>query len=250
MGTLITPAKGYRTGRRAGRPLAARQQLAVIALVYGVYLLIRAVGSIGGDERAVDNAGSVLGAERALGIDWEAPIQDWFLGHGWLASTANAFYLFAHWPLIAIVAVWLFRRVPDGFRVLRDAMYLSAAAAFVVFAVVPVAPPRLSVPALSDTLVGRVGGAHDVLQPTRFMNEFAAMPSLHLAWNLLLGLVIMRFARAQWVRLTGAAIPILMSVAVVATANHFVLDVVGGVVVALGGWWGARMLAGRAGRPV
>ena len=250
MGTTITPAKGYRTGRRAGRPLAARHQLAVIALVYGVYLVVRALASVGGRERAADNARSVLGAERSLGIAWEARFQDSFLGHSWLVDTANAFYLAAHWPLIVVVAVWLFLRIPDGFRLLRDAMYVSAAVSFIVFAIFPVAPPRLAMPDRSDTVLERLRGAHDVLQPAQLMNEFAAMPSLHLGWNLLLGFVIVRFARTRWLRIAGGAIPVLMAIAVVATANHFVLDVVGGVVVGLAGWWAAQALARRAGRPV
>ncbi len=250
MGTIITPAKGYRTGRRAGRPLSARHQLAVVALVYGIYLLVRAIAGLGGKERPADNARAVLGAERALGIDWEVGLQRWFLARDWLMNAANALYLVGHWPLIVIVAIWLFWRVPDGFRVLRDAMCVSAAAAFVVFATFPVSPPRLATGERSVTTVERFGGAHDILQPARLMNEFAAMPSLHLGWNLLVGLVIVHVARRRWIRVLGAIIPLLMSVAVVATANHFVLDAVAGIVVAYCGWRAAHGLAGRAGRPV
>lgn len=248
MDTIITPARGYRSGRASGRPLVAWQQLAVIALVYGVYLGVRELARLGGHARAEANADLVIGWERSLGMLWEPGLQRRMLGHDLLVDAVDVFYLLAHWPLIAVVAIWLFRRAPDGFRLLRNALYVSGAAAFVVFAAFPVSPPRFALPGVTDTVVDRQGAVHDLLQPAGLMNEFAAMPSLHFAWNLLVCVAIVRFARRRAVRLVGWVVPPLMSVAVVATANHFVLDVAAGVAVAALGWVVAGVVTGRARR--
>ena len=253
VGTLITPARGYRTGHGSGRPLVAWQQLAVIAIVYGVYLGVRELAGLGGEARAHDNALLIERAERALDVLWEPGLQARIIGHGWLVDTIDVFYLLAHWPLIAVVAIWLYRRAPDGFRLLRNALYVSGAVAFFVFAAFPAAPPRFALAGVSDTVVARQGAIHEVLQPAGLMNEFAAMPSLHLAWNLLVCLAVLRFARGWLPRLAAALIPPLMGIAVVGTANHYVLDVAAGVAVAILGWVVAIRFAGRtrrAGPPV
>jgi PAP2 superfamily len=245
MGTHVTPARGDRTWRAAGPPLVGWQQLAVIGCVYAIYLGVRELARLGGHSRALDNADVVIRAERSLGVLWEPGLQSRILDHGWLVDTIDVFYLLAHWPLIAVVAIWLYRRVPDGFRLLRNALYVSGALAFVVFAAFPVSPPRFSLAGVADTVVARQGAIHDLLQPAGMMNEFAAMPSLHFGWNLLVCLALVRFARGRLARTAGVVIPPLMAFAVVATANHFVLDVVAGVAVAIVGWVVAGRTTGR-----
>lgn len=87
--------------------------------------------------------------------------------------------------------------------------------------------------------------AYRVLQPPIFTNQYAAMPSLHAGWDLLVGIAVFTAASTTMVRVVGAAMPVLMMLAVVATANHYVLDVVAGVALALAAHAGALLLERR-----
>jgi membrane-associated phospholipid phosphatase len=101
-----------------------------------------------------------------------------------------------------------------------------------VFVSYPVAPPRLAGLGLVDTVTEQ-SHAYRVLQPPAFVNQYAAMPSLHAGWDLLVGMAIFSAATSVVLKAVGVAMPILMMTAVVATANHYILDVVAGVVLVL-----------------
>jgi membrane-associated phospholipid phosphatase len=95
-----------------------------------------------------------------------------------------------------------------------------------------VAPPRLFDLGLVDT-VTESSEAYRSLQPPALVNQYAAMPSLHAGWDLLVGLAILGAAATVGFKAVGVLMPVLMMWAVVATANHFVLDVVAGLALAL-----------------
>jgi len=68
--------------------------------------------------------------------------------------------------------------------------------------------------------------------PTHMVNQYAAMPSLHMAWSLLVGIATFRIAKTWWLKVVGILLPLLMFVTIVATANHFILDAIVGAAVA------------------
>jgi membrane-associated phospholipid phosphatase len=123
-------------------------------------------------------------------------------------------------------------------------MLVSGALGMVIFAVYPVAPPRLAGLGLIDT-VTETSSAYRVLQPPAFVNQYAAMPSLHFGWDLLVGLAIVAAATSRFLKVVGTLMPLLMGYAVVATANHYVLDVVGGLLLVTIGYAVAGLLEGR-----
>ena len=123
--------------------------------------------------------------------------------------------------------VWLVWRHRDAFRRLRDGMLVSGFLGMMVFVSYPVAPPRLFDLGLVDT-VTESSEAYRYLQPPAFVNQYAAMPSLHAGWDLLVGLAILGAAATVGFKAVGVLMPVLMMWAVVATANHYVLDVVAG----------------------
>jgi membrane-associated phospholipid phosphatase len=196
-----------------------------------VYFGIRNL-TVGSAPTAYANADRLMHLERTLHLAWEAPLQGAIISHPALVTLANWVYIWGHWPVIAAVAVWLWRRERGAYRLLRDAMFVSGAIGLAVFALYPVAPPRLAPLALVDS-VTTWSHAYRALQPPALTNPYAAMPSLHVGWNLLVGLAIVVHARRRAVRILGALLPAAMAVAVVATANHFLLDVVAGVALAL-----------------
>jgi membrane-associated phospholipid phosphatase len=234
MTILRTSGGGDDLAARPVRHIRWGPLLAQVALVFGAalaYFLVRDLTQ-GAIAAAEDNAERVLGAERALHIAWEGPIQGWIIDHDRLVDLANWIYIYGHWPVIGITLVILFLRVPAEYRILRNAMFISGAIGLVVFAVFPVAPPRLGILDLADTVTER-SSSYRTLQPPGLINKYAAMPSLHFGWNLLVGIVIWRATSRRWLRVAAVVLPALMAVAVVATANHYVLDVLAGAAVAL-----------------
>jgi membrane-associated phospholipid phosphatase len=208
------------------RPVRLGPQIVVIAAAIAVYFLVRGATDSAAAE-AVRNAHKLVSFERALGIYHEPGLQHALASSETVRTVFNWIYIWGHWPVIVVTLLWLARRNPDVFRRMRNAMMLSGGVGMVLFATFPVAPPRLADLGMADT-VTLTSHAYRVLQPAVFTNQFAAMPSLHAGWNLLIGLAIIAAARRPLVRLVGALLPMLMVSSVVLTANHYIVDVLAG----------------------
>jgi hypothetical protein len=218
--------------RRLTRAAVGREA-SLIAIAALAYIGIRAVTE-GRTAVAEQNAYELVRLQQALGVAWEAWLQSLVIGRDWLVALSNWVYIYGHWPVIAIVAVTLFLTRRERYRLLRNAVFISGAIGFFFFALLPVAPPRLLDLGLVDT-VAQQSRAYRTLQPPELTNQFAALPSLHFGWNLLVGIVVFGTTRRLVLRVFAVAMPAAMAFAVVATANHFVLDVVvGGIVVLVG----------------
>ncbi|HSL63230.1 MAG TPA: phosphatase PAP2 family protein, partial [Gaiellaceae bacterium] len=129
-----------------------------------------------------------------------------------------------------------------SYLLLRRAMMVSGAIGFAFFALLPVAPPRLLPVGLVDTVADR-SESYRALQPPSLTNQYAAMPSLHFGWNLLVGIVLFLTFTTLAVRVFAVLMPAAMGFAVIATANHYVLDVVVGAALVLIGLAVASRLA-------
>jgi membrane-associated phospholipid phosphatase len=127
--------------------------------------------------------------------------------------------------------MWFRRR--DTYPLYRNAVLASGAIGMVIFALFPLAPPRfVSEIEVVDT-VSLYSRSYRVLQPPSLTNLYAAMPSLHLGWNLLVGIAIVRSAVTLPGRALGFALPIGMFAAIVLTGNHYILDGIAGGTIAL-----------------
>lgn len=210
-------------------------QLLLVAAAAGCYFLVR--GLTEGDEAlALDNAGSILDLERTLHLDLEAGLQRVVLERRLWVTIANWIYMWGHWPVIGVSLLALYIVNRRDYVVLRNAMFLSGAVGLVIFATYPVAPPRLLPPDAGyiDT-VTTWSNSYRVMQPPALVNKYAAMPSFHVGWNLLVGITMIRSFRNRWIRGVAGVFPLLMAFAVIATANHYVLDLIVGIAIALGG---------------
>ncbi|MCC7363943.1 MAG: phosphatase PAP2 family protein [Dehalococcoidia bacterium] len=207
------------------------------------YFLVRGLTESSFDT-ARDNAEALIRFERWLGVYHEEWVQSLVEDSDVLVNLVNWVYIWGHWPVIAVVGVWLVWAHPDKYRVVRNSFLISGAAGLVVFVLFPVAPPRLLDVGLIDTVTER-SQAYRVLQPPVFVNQYAAMPSLHFGWDLLVGITLFRVANHLALRILGVLLPCAMAFAVVATANHFILDPVVGAVFALGGLWVASWFESR-----
>jgi len=202
-------------------------QIPIIMAAVAVYFLVRGATHSDASE-AVHNAHRVIGWEKWLGIYHEPALQRDLASSEALRTVLNWVYIWGHWPVIVATFLLLARYNATVYRRLRNAMMLSGAIGFAFFALFPVAPPRLAGLGMADT-VTLTSQSYRVLQPTIFTNQFAAMPSLHAGWNLLIGLSILAAARRPLMKAVGVVLPMAMIATVVLTANHYLLDVVVGV---------------------
>ena len=220
-------------------PRHVLREIALVLLLSGAYFLTR--GLIRGREiDARANARSLLAFEKALHLDPEMSLQSMVLHHTWLMQAANFFYLGGHLPALLAIAVWLYLKRPLAYTWFRNAFLISAAFGLSIYVWLPMAPPRY-MPGFVDTMAS-TGQGLDGSAVGLLYNPYAAMPSLHVGWSLLAGLVLLLSTRAWWLKLLGAALPLCMAVTVIVTGNHYLLDIVAGVAItllslALSMWW-------------
>ncbi len=215
-------------------------QVALAVLAALVYFGVRNV-TVGSRAVAFLNAGRIQRFERDLHIAWEQALQAPVAPHVALVTFFNWVYVWGHWPVIIVASVLLYRYRRDRFRLLRNAMFVSGAIGFLFFGFFPVAPPRLADPEILD-FVTLHSEAYRGLQPPGLTNQYAAFPSLHFGWNLLVGIAVWGATTNPYLRFLAVAGPAAMATAVVVTGNHYVIDVFAGFVLAIVGWLVARRL--------
>ncbi len=208
----------------------------VAALIYfGVRMLTK-----GAEVAAFKNAYDLLTFESTLGLDLEAWSQSAVLDYHWMVTFFNWVYIWLHWPVILGALILLYHYNRHRYTLMRNAMLISGALGLVFFAFFPVAPPRFF-DGFTDT-VAELSTSYKYLQPPSVVNKYAALPSFHVGWNVLAGVVLFRSTRAIPVRIFAVASPLLMSVAVVLTGNHWVIDGFVGTALALIGLYVAHRL--------
>jgi hypothetical protein len=209
------------------------REFLIIAAGYFTYFGVRGATE-GQFDAALSNAHSIVRLEEALGLFVEPALQALVITDRWSANLANWVYLWGHWPVMVLVGAWLYQAREYGYRLFRNAILVSGAIGLLLFMFYPVAPPRLTDFGFADTITS-YSNLYHVLQPAWLTNQFAAFPSLHFGWNLLIGISLVRESGSRAVRMIGFAGPLIMFVAIVLTANHYIVDAIGGGAVALVG---------------
>jgi hypothetical protein len=205
------------------------REIVIVVGAYFCYFFVRSIVE-GREFEAFGNATEVIHLERTMGIFWEVPLQTHITDIEPLRLFFNATYVWGHWPVIILGATWLFLSHRDGYYVFRNAFLISGTIGLIIFATVPVAPPRFM---QAWGFVDTVYAYHLGPQTSMLINEYAAMPSLHFGWNLLMGMAIVRYATWLPARVMGAMLPVAMFMAIVLTGNHYILDGLAGGTVAL-----------------
>jgi membrane-associated phospholipid phosphatase len=240
--TRAAPARASNHSVRSSATAAFRE-LGVIALAALIYVAVRATTE-GRADRAVANGRSLLRLEQTLHLDWEQALQGLVLGQPTLLKLANAVYIWGFWPVLAGAAVYLYVAHHEHYVQLRNAVFISSLIGFAFFALLPVAPPRLVDPHLLDT-IHAYSPHYRPVALSDVTNEYAALPSLHFGWTLLVGVTVAGATR-RWIAYAFAVfMPTAMALAVIVTANHYVIDVIVGGAVALTALAIARVVAAR-----
>lgn len=227
-----------RAGRRGPSPTAARvaREAAILLVVYVLYGQVRNLVE-GRVSTAEAFASWLLSVERSWGIDIELGMNQWVAAREPVAVTMNYYYAVLHMLVPITVLVWLWRRHPTAYPLARTALVVGSLIALLGYWLLPLAPPRL-LPELGyiDTFwhYDTWGSLSD---PTlaRFSNQYAAMPSLHVGWALWAGVTLAVVSRRWWGLTIGLVYPTTTILVVVGTANHFILDAAGSLVVMAAG---------------
>ncbi|RIQ20362.1 phosphatase PAP2 family protein [Jiangella rhizosphaerae] len=232
--TLSRRPPTLRRVRTHSRLATAAKEIAFLLSAALLYTLVRGLTSDRVDA-AFRNAEDVISFEKSLGIHVETDLQGLILDHDWAVDAANGFYIYGYWPVFVLTLIWLIARRPAAYPFYRNALLASGAFSLVIFAFYPLAPPRfLPWHGFVDTISLEAPTYREMNSPT-FVNEYAAMPSLHFGWILLLGIAWVALSRVLVVRVIGATMPLLMFATIVLTGNHYVVDaIVGGAVVVAG----------------
>ncbi|MFJ7585969.1 phosphatase PAP2 family protein [Streptomyces sp. NPDC097617] len=205
-------------------------EVLLIAISYWTYSLIRnAVPEQ--KAAALANADWIWDAERTLGIAVEQSVNHAVNSVTWLIVGMNYYYATLHFVVTIGVLVWIYRFHPGRYAATRMVLFATTGVALVGYFCYPLAPPRLmnGQNFIDTVLVHHTWGSMASGNLKQMSNQYAAMPSMHIGWSLWCGLTIFAVASAPWARILGLLYPTATLVVIVATANHFWLDAVGGM---------------------
>jgi hypothetical protein len=221
-----------------------------ILAILAFYLLYSVVRNANGSHplHAFLDARHIISIEHHLGIFHEATIQRWALHFTPMIVTANYMYGSLHFIVTIWVAVWLFRTYSDDYPRYRNTLAITTGLALIGFTFFPLMPPRL----LDDFVLQHHLPFHfgfvDTLDkyPTpwsfdsgpaaKVSNQYAAMPSVHIAWSTWCALAMVPRMKTRGRKILAGSYPVVTLVVIVITANHYVIDAAGGLAILTVGW--------------
>jgi PAP2 superfamily len=226
--------------------LSERHSLAAEALlVLGFYALYETSRGLvaGGPAIAVHHAQMIASLERSLHIFVEADVQRAAGALPGAIGALGALYLTLHLAVTGTYLIWLHRRRPAAFPLVRTTLLIASGLALIGYFAFPTAPPRLAAVGVVDTIssghVDLNGGLVSALY-----NPFAAVPSMHIGYAAIIGASLVRNAVRPAFRALGALYPVVVLLVIVATGNHFLFDALAGATVAALAAAAARLLVG------
>jgi hypothetical protein len=219
------------------------RQVALFAIAYYAYRIVR--GAVDGRAAvAFKHARELISVERATHFFIEPSVQAWALGKEWLVDGASWIYLNAQTSVTVGALVFLYLRRNDSFYFVRNMFVIAMAIALVGYVVYPTAPPRFMPEwGFVDTVSNATGVPHDSVAANSLFNPYAAVPSMHVAFALMIGLPLARLAHWRVSKVFWRLYPLLITFVIVATANHFIADAILGALTAAVSAYGAAWLA-------
>jgi hypothetical protein len=214
--------------------LAERHSLpAELVLVVGWYALYETSRGLvaGNAAEALHHARVVASAERWSHIFVEGSIQHAARSVPGVVGTLGVLYLTLHLAVTGTYLIWLYKRRPEAFPLVRTTLLIASALAVIGYVAFPTAPPRLAGLGIADTISGgNVDLNHGLV--SSLYNPFAAVPSMHIGYSAIVGASLVRDGGRPALRAAGFVYPLLVLLVIVATGNHFLLDALAGVAVA------------------
>jgi membrane-associated phospholipid phosphatase len=235
---VIARLRSRRTGRKhtiSWLPKGGTDALAQLGIFVLADLLYETVRGIAESNQAVpfQNARTLVSTEKSLHFFVEQSIQSWAMGHRFVIDFANFMYVNSHFVITTTALVWLYLRHNDRFYFVRNMFVVAMGVALVGYLLLPTAPPRFF-PELGfvDTLSYYVNVKHDSGLVTLFFNPYAAVPSMHVAFALLIAGPAMLVVKRKVFKALWVLYPFVVTFVVVVTGNHWIMDALAGAAVA------------------
>lgn len=206
-----------------------------ILLFCGAYWLYRLVRGLtdGRVTEAFNNARELIRLEQGMGLFIEPTVHAWATGTSWLIDGASWMYVNSHFTITTVTLAFIYLRRNPSFYFIRNMFMVAMGIALMLYAAYPTAPPRFMPEwGFQDSVANFTGITAEGSSADALYNPFAAVPSMHVAFALMLGLPMAHIARRRWVKALWIFYPALVSFVVVATANHWWFDAFTGALVA------------------
>jgi hypothetical protein len=218
------------------RPLSlvGRRELFLFLGAYLLYSTSRYV-SVGDLSTATGHAEWIVNLQQSIGVNIESSVQTALHG-SWIIWVLNNLYLAAQLIVVPGTLIYLYRSNHDVYVKLRNTVLATWLIAMPIYALFPVAPPRLADIGMLDTITSGGGVRLDSALTTSFYNPLAAVPSLHAGFALAVGVALAAHFRNRFAKVLAWSWAPIIGLAVVATGNHFVFDIAAGVTVTVAGY--------------
>ena len=208
-------------------------ELALYIWAYLVYRFSRGLVFSDLEGQAVANADRVISVEQSLGFFWESGWQTWAIDNAKaLVVFLNWTYIITYWPIIFTIALVLYIMNRRRYYYFRNVVVISLVMALLTFMLFPLASPfKMTSYNFVDTIQQHGPSFYGSPEMGAYYNTFAAMPSLHFTWTIILGVLLVQTLKG-WLKLFGVAYPVLTFFAITITGNHFILDAIAGAILA------------------
>ncbi len=249
MGTAVQSSPSGTTSPLASwwRGRYGRQLMFEIVICGGLLVIYRAIRGINKTDltAAFANARDVVRLEEWLGMPFEDDLQRWLLDHPTILQSLNWYYILFHFPAAIGLLLWLYLRHPGRYRPFRNLMAFVTFTALLIHLVYPLAPPRM-MSGFVDTMREFGPNIYPANALEGAANQIAAMPSLHFAWAIIEAIAVISVLQSRW-RWLILVHPTLMTLSIIATANHWWIDAAAAgvlIMVAMAIWRVARAWIG------
>src|SRR5215213_8192633 len=208
------------------------RQIVLFCGAYWLYRLVRGFTD-GRAAEAFNHARELISLERSLGLFIEPTVHAWASGREWIIDGASWMYVNSHFAITTLALAFLYLRRNASFYFVRNMFMVAMGIALVVYAAFPTAPPRFMPEwGFSDSVARLTGLTAEGSSADALYNPFAAVPSMHVAFALMLGLPMADIARRRWAKAVWLVYPAIVTFVVVATANHWWFDAFAGALTA------------------
>lgn len=201
------------------------RQVVLFVCAYLGYQVVR--GLVNGNDVATAswNATKVINLERTAHVFVEPTVQAWALNDHWLIDVANFTYLYSQYVITFTVLLWIYLRRNDSFYFVRNMFMASMVIALIGYALYPTAPPRLMPEwGFTDTVQQWTGVTAEHGTSAAILNLYAAIPSMHVCFSLMIGIPMARFVKHRPVKALWLLYPFFITFVVISTGNHYLTD--------------------------
>jgi hypothetical protein len=208
------------------------RQIVLFVVAYQGYQVVRGIADAH-PAAAMANGMDIIELERSIGTFFEPAFQQAFLEHQWIIDAANWMYFNSHFVITTAFLVWLYLYRNDHFNFVRNMFLVAMGIALVGYVLYPTAPPRMFPAAgFTDTIAAFTNTNQDASFTSLLVNPYAAIPSMHIAFALMIAVSAVNLVRSAWARLVWSVYPLTVLFVIVVTANHFWFDAAVGAMVA------------------